>query len=93
MTNFLVKIKKKKKSKIKRCNEKDHDIGPNFLMYMISSLQNQIKIYGCSQQVMKAKSASDFLSHCLHLVSSFYDLPEPPCKIQDISHLLGIHVS
>lgn len=35
-------LKFKKKCKIKRCNEKDHEIGPNFLMYMISSLQIQI---------------------------------------------------
>lgn len=38
---FCLKLEKKK-FKIKRCNEKDHEIGPNFLMYMISSLQIQI---------------------------------------------------
>lgn len=62
-------------------------------MDMIPSLQtDSFDTPGCSQQVMEAKSASDFLSQCLHLVSSFYDLPEPPCNLQHISHLLGIHV-
>lgn len=51
-------------------------------MDMIPSLQtDSFDTPGCSQQVMEAKSASDFLSQCLHLVSSFYDLPEPTCNL------------